>query len=244
MPLCWGSTKKTNREVRRSPIKSPITTKKDFLPKRTPKCNSVCPKPSLETQGKLKHQLSIVKSQTYDGSMTLATVPYQEPSEETNAAVPYVHPHEEPNAIVPYVEPHKEPNAQQLITKELDSPPGYPSPQSHQNQVILRPRTPYSTDQRRKQPNSPQLQKSSSSFRALAVGNPFNRAETYSNLYKEDYYTLPDLRAIAKQQNLKGYYKLRKAELARALGIKVIEGRRKQPKRKERQPVPMIKCEP
>lgn len=156
--------------------------------------------------------------------MTLATVPYQEPSEETNAVVPYVQPHEEPNAIVPYVEPHKEPNAKQLITKELDSPPGFPSPQSHQNQIILRPRTPYSTYQRRKQPNSSLLQKSSSSFRALTVGNSFDRAETYSNLYKEDYYTLPDLRAIAKQQHLKGYYKLRKAELAHALGIKVIEG--------------------
>ncbi|XP_076910705.1 uncharacterized protein LOC143568431 [Bidens hawaiensis] len=237
MPLCWGSTKKTNREVRKSQIKSPIIMKKDILLKRTPKCSSVClkgPKPSLETQGKLKHQLSIVKSQIYNGSMTLATVPYQEPSEETNAVVPCVRPHEEPNAIVPYVEPHKEPNAKQLITKELDSPPGYPSPQSPQNQIILRPRTPCSTHtyQRRKQSNSQQLQKSSSSFRALVVGNPFDRAETYSKLYKEDYYTLPDLRAIAKQQNLKGYYKLRKAELAHALGIKVIEGRRKQPKRR------------
>ncbi|PWA68482.1 F-box domain, cyclin-like protein [Artemisia annua] len=41
-------------------------------------------------------------------------------------------------------------------------------------------------------------------------------------------YTLRDLRAIAKQRKIKGYTKYRKSELAKLLGINVIEGKGKQ----------------
>ncbi|CAI9301379.1 unnamed protein product [Lactuca saligna] len=43
-----------------------------------------------------------------------------------------------------------------------------------------------------------------------------------------DCYKLDDLRAIARQRGLRGYSKLRKIELAQALGIKIVEGKRKQ----------------
>ncbi|KAL7583042.1 uncharacterized protein LOC111879357 [Lactuca sativa] len=39
-----------------------------------------------------------------------------------------------------------------------------------------------------------------------------------------DCYKLDDLRAIARQRGLRGYSKLRKIELAQALGIKIVEG--------------------
>ncbi|KAI3806581.1 hypothetical protein L1987_22490 [Smallanthus sonchifolius] len=254
--FCWGSSKKTDREVSKFQMKRPLIMKKDIVQNRTPRCNSICAKPSLETQGKWKHQLTVVKSQTYDENMSLATVPYVESSEEANAmtlaTVPCVELSEEANAMslatVPYVESHEEANANatQFFIKELDFPPGYPNTQHLQKQSLIRSKSPYSTRtyRRRKKPDSPLQTSSNSPCLALVVAKPLDGAETYNNLYTEGYYTVNDLRAIAKEQNLKGYSKFRKAELAEMLRIKIVEGRRKRPKRSETQLVPMIKCEP
>ncbi|KAM0027504.1 putative Rho termination factor [Helianthus debilis subsp. tardiflorus] len=242
--LCWGSRKKTGIEVSKFQIKGPIIMKKDILHNMTPRCNSICPKPSLETKGKRKHQLSIIKSQTSDEGMRLATVLYDESM--SLATVPYVQSSEETNAMslaaIPYVESNEEANAN---LKELEFPPGYPKPQHHQKQSISHSQSRYSssTYSRRKKSNSPLLTGSKSHL-ALIVSSPLDRAERYSKVYKEDYYTVSDLRAIAKQREIKGYYKLRKAELAQILGIKLINGRKKQPNKSETQLVRMIKCEP
>ncbi|KAI3760650.1 hypothetical protein L1987_51048 [Smallanthus sonchifolius] len=252
--LCWGSSKKTDREVSKFQMKRPLIVKKDIVQNRTPRCNSICHKPSLETQGKWKHLLTVVKSQAYDEDMSLATVPYVESSEEANtmtlATVPHVESSEETNAMslatVPYVESHEEANAKQFFIKELDFPPGYPNPQHPQKQSLIRSKSPYSTRtyRRRKKPDSPSQTSSNSPCLALVVAKPLDGAETYNNLYAEGYYTVNDLRAIAKELNMKGYSKFRKAELAVMLSIKIIEGRRKRPKRSETPLVPMIKCEP
>lgn len=42
--------------------------------------------------------------------------------------------------------------------------------------------------------------------------------------YAMNYYTVPKLKAIAKERNLKGYSKFRKVELAELLGIELNEG--------------------
>ncbi|KAK9065735.1 hypothetical protein SSX86_015136 [Deinandra increscens subsp. villosa] len=254
--FCWGSTKKTDRKVSKFQTKVPIIVKKDVPQNRTPICNSIRTSPSLETHGKRKRKqpLNIIKSQTYDESMSLATVPYVESSEEANAmslaTVPYEESSEESNAmsleIVPYVESSEKPNAKQIFIKELDFPPGFPNPRRHRNQLISNSWNQYTTRTytRRPKPNSALQISSESSRLALVVAKPLDRAETHSSLHLENYYTLPDLRALAKQQKLRGYYKLRKAELAEALGIKIIEGRRRQPNRRETPLVRVMKIEP
>ncbi|KAI7739539.1 hypothetical protein M8C21_017350 [Ambrosia artemisiifolia] len=301
--LYWGSKNKAGREVHKFQIKSPIIMKKDILQNRTPRCSSICPKKSSETQGKQKHQLSIVKSQPYDESMSLATVPYDEsinlptvpcsesmslatvpydesislstvpcsesmslatvPYDESMslatvpyvesmsletvsydenmslATVPYGESFEEINAMslttIPYLESHEEANVKQLIIQELDFPPGY-QPQHHQKQSISRSRNLSSTRTytRRKKPNSP-LRTNSNSHLAVAVASTFD---------VERNYTVNDLRAIAKERNFKRFYKLRKAELAQLLGIKLSEGRGKQLKKADTQLVSLIKREP
>ncbi|KAL8225376.1 hypothetical protein R6Q57_017933 [Mikania cordata] len=215
--LFWGSTKKTDRQVSKFQLKGPIRMKKDIVQNRTPICNSVFSKPSLKTHGKQKHPLNIIKPQNYDESMSLSTDPYVQSSEETNSMS---------LATIPYIESSEEANSKQIIIKELDFPPGYPNPQHSPRKSISWARSPYSTRTytRRKKPDSPLPTTSNSPCLTLVVAKPLDRAETYSNPYMEDYYTVNDLRVIAKQQKLKGYYKFHKAELAQALGIKLIEG--------------------
>lgn len=138
--------------------------------------------------------------------------------------------HQEPKASLSQslylIDSSQKPNAKQNITKELGFCLGNSNPEEHQEPKALLSQSLYSTKtyKRRCPRLSSPRQTSSSSLLLLEEPKPLRIHIDVANLHDMDYYTVDDLKVIAKQRNLKGYYKLRKAELAELLGIKVTEG--------------------
>ncbi|XP_071716060.1 uncharacterized protein [Rutidosis leptorrhynchoides] len=137
------------------------------------------------------------------------------------------------------LESSQKPKLTDNITKQLGFFHGNYNSKNHQEPKVSLSESLYSTKtyKRRKQRLSSPFQISSSSVILLEEPKPLAIIDVdvdvdVSNLHDMDYYTVEDMKVIARQRNLRGYSKLRKAELAHVLGIKVTEGRRRQ-KRKE-----------
>ncbi|KVH94946.1 hypothetical protein Ccrd_002990 [Cynara cardunculus var. scolymus] len=327
--LCQGSMEKINRELNKFQKESRTMTK-DVLQNMTPRCNSVCKKPSLETQGKWKHQLKTIKCQLYkhtpalscvleddipctaklevayhimtdDESIGSRSVSLEESSEAPNAkpniireSVFSLDNRDKSNSIS--LEARSRPD-DSLVDREQNAPDtllelsdhrlhtqddsGPKRKQRFQTKLVskhnvddgnievvvkqerndeegdensnLCPSVSSTKTYKRRHKLTSLLQTSSSapgllegtkelSSLGIDVTSPHGRSEILGSL-DMDYYTLDDLKAIAKQRKLKGYSKLRKSELAQVLGIKVMEGKRKQ-KRKEALPVSPTQGEP
>ncbi|XP_024982015.1 uncharacterized protein LOC112518523 isoform X2 [Cynara cardunculus var. scolymus] len=298
--LCQGSMEKINRELNKFQKESRTMTK-DVLQNMTPRCNSVCKKPSLETQGKWKHQLKTIKCQTDDESIGSRSVSLEESSEAPNAkpniireSVFSLDNRDKSNSIS--LEARSRPD-DSLVDREQNAPDtllelsdhrlhtqddsGPKRKQRFQTKLVskhnvddgnievvvkqerndeegdensnLCPSVSSTKTYKRRHKLTSLLQTSSSapgllegtkelSSLGIDVTSPHGRSEILGSL-DMDYYTLDDLKAIAKQRKLKGYSKLRKSELAQVLGIKVMEGKRKQ-KRKEALPVSPTQGEP
>ncbi|KAI3677908.1 hypothetical protein L6452_37182 [Arctium lappa] len=325
--LCRGSMEKMNREVNKFQKESPTMTK-DVLQNMTLRCNTVCQKPSLETQGKWKHQLKTIKCQLYkhksarncilhddvpstakqetdDESIGSRSICLEESSEAPNAKPQIIREfifsfdnRDKANSIsleartrpdISLVDGERnapdtlaelsERNAHTLfelsdhrLNTQDDSGPKqkqrfqtklvskYNVDDGNTKMVVKQERNDEEGDENsnlclslsstktyKRRHRLTSLMQTSSSAPGLLEGtkelcslgidvtSPHGRSETLGSL-DMDYYTLDELKAIAKQRKLKGYSKLRKSELAQVLGIKVIEGKRKQ-KRKETLPV-------
>lgn len=296
--LCRGSMEKMNREVNKFQKESPTMTK-DVLQNMTLRCKTVCQKPSLETQGKWKHQLKTIKCQTDDESIGSRSICLEESSEAPNAKPQIIREFvlslDKSNSIS--LEARTRPDTS-LVDSERNAPDTllelsdhrlntqddsapkqkqrfqtklvrkYSVDDGNTKMVVKQERNDEEGDEnsnlclslsstnktyKRRHKLTSLLQTSSSAPGLLErtqelcslgidVTSPHGRSETLGSL-DIDYYTLDDLKAIAKQRKLKGYSKLRKSELAQVLGIKVIEGKRKQ-KRKETLPVSPTQGEP
>nr|GEU70546.1 hypothetical protein [Tanacetum cinerariifolium] len=143
-----ASTCDMNREVIKVQLKSPIMTH-DNVHITTDKGKSICQKPSLETQGKWKHQINTVKSQPDEESTGSTSIRLEESS--------------------------REPNAKKSVNSELGFPVCSSKSENHQEPSGSLSLTLYSpnTLKRRERPTSP-YQKSSSSPLLLEGPKPCN----------------------------------------------------------------------
>ncbi|PWA73389.1 rho termination factor [Artemisia annua] len=197
-----ASTCDMNREVHKLQLKSPIMTH-DNVHNPTDKSKFVCQKPSLETQGRWKHQLKTVKSQPDEESTGSTSIRLEESS--------------------------REPNAKKTVNNELGSPVHNSKLENHQEPRGTLSLTVYSpnTYKRHERVNSLR-QKSSSSPLLLEGPKQLCTHETdVDNPRDMESYTVGKLKAIAKSRGLTRYSSLRKSVLLELLGINVAEAKRK-----------------
>ncbi|GJZ23895.1 hypothetical protein Tco_0561354 [Tanacetum coccineum] len=161
-----ASTCDMNREVNKVQLKSPIMTH-DNVHITTDKGKSICQKPSLETQGKWKHQINRVKSQTEKPAPILIDLIEPvlcQPDEESTGST-----------SIRLEESSREPNAKKSVNSELGFPVCSSKSENHQEPSGSLSLTVYSpnTLKRRERPTSP-YQKSSSSPLLLEGPKPCN----------------------------------------------------------------------
>ncbi|GJV36158.1 hypothetical protein Tco_1408635 [Tanacetum coccineum] len=153
-----ASTCDMNREVNKVQLKSPIMTH-DNVHITTDKGKSICQKPSLETQGKWKHQINRVNI-----LIDLIEPVLCQPDEESTGST-----------SIRLEESSREPNAKKSVNSELGFPVCSSKSENHQEPSGSLSLTVYSpnTLKRRERPTSP-YQKSSSSPLLLEGPKPCN----------------------------------------------------------------------
>nr|XP_043637291.1 uncharacterized protein LOC122608270 [Erigeron canadensis] len=198
---CRGSMECMNKESNMVQIKSPEMTK-DMIKNKFPECNYQ--KQSIEIQASMKHPLQMVKSQT-------------ETDEESIGSTSLC-----------LVESPQEPDANQNFNRELGFPLSNSNAEDHQKQIVPVSESQYSakTYKRRQRLGSPLARESSPCLHKEPIPLCILGLDVVDRHDMDDY-TVDELKDIARQHKIKGVYKLRKAEIASILGIKVTNGKRK-----------------